>query len=176
MKKHCFLILKWAKDLKDKTYRWQINMWKDAPHHMSLRKCKFKQKWGAANGLPWWLSSKEFSCNARDTADLGSIPGSGRSPGGGNGNPLQYSCLENLIEDPGGLQSRGSQRVGHDWVHRSTHSLLVGMHFGRQLINVKLNIPLPCNPVTVPLRIYPKKLKTYVHTKSYMWMFACCAC
>ena len=35
---------------------------------------------------------KESACNA---GDLGSIPGSGRSPGGGNGNPLQYSCLEN---------------------------------------------------------------------------------
>ena len=37
-------------------------------------------------GLPWWLSSKESACDARD---LGSIPGSGRSPGEGNGNPLQ---------------------------------------------------------------------------------------
>ena len=33
--------------------------------------------------------------------------------GVGNGNPLQYSCLENPIEEPGGLQSMGSQRVGH---------------------------------------------------------------
>ena len=38
---------------------------------------------------------KESACNARDP---GSIPGSGRSPGGGNGNPLQYSCLENSID------------------------------------------------------------------------------
>ena len=42
-------------------------------------------------GLPRWVSSKESACNARDP---GSIPGSGRSPGGGNGNTLQYSCLE----------------------------------------------------------------------------------
>ena len=41
--------------------------------------------------LPGWLS-KEFTCNA---GDLGLIPGLGRSPGGGHGNPLQYSCLEN---------------------------------------------------------------------------------
>ena len=44
----------------------------------------------------------------------GSIPGLGRSPGKGNGYPLQYSCLENFTEEPGGLQSMGSQRVGHD--------------------------------------------------------------
>ena len=43
-------------------------------------------------GLPQWLSSKESACNAADT---GSVPELGRSPGGGNGNPLQYSCLEN---------------------------------------------------------------------------------
>ena len=35
--------------------------------------------------------------NVRDTGDLGSIPGSGRSPGVGNGNPLQYSCLESAM-------------------------------------------------------------------------------
>ena len=45
--------------------------------------------------LPLWLSSKESACNAGDTGDTGLIPGSGRSPGGGNGNPLQYSCLGN---------------------------------------------------------------------------------
>ena len=44
--------------------------------------------------FPWWLSGKEPAYNARDTGDVGSIPGSGRSPGGGHGNPLQYSCLE----------------------------------------------------------------------------------
>ena len=47
--------------------------------------------------------------------DTDSIPGLGRSSGEGNGNPLQYSCLENpWTEEPGGLQSMGSQRVGHD--------------------------------------------------------------
>ena len=45
-------------------------------------------------GLHWWLSDKESSCNAEDAGDVGSIPGE-RSPGEGLGNPLQYSCLEN---------------------------------------------------------------------------------
>ena len=38
---------------------------------------------------------KEYACSAGDTGDAGLIPGSGRYPGEGNGNPLQYSCLEN---------------------------------------------------------------------------------
>ena len=47
-------------------------------------------------------------------ANAGDV-GLGRSPGGGNGNPLQYSCLKNAMdEEPGGLQSMGLQRVGHD--------------------------------------------------------------
>ena len=46
-------------------------------------------------GFPGGSDSKEFACNAED---LGSISGSGRSPGEGNGNPLQYSCLENPID------------------------------------------------------------------------------
>ena len=43
-------------------------------------------------GFPWCLSSKESACSA---GDVGRIPGSERSSGGGNGNPLWYSCLEN---------------------------------------------------------------------------------
>ena len=41
---------------------------------------------------------KESVCNAGDTGDAGLIPGLGRSPGEGNGNPLQYSCLENPMD------------------------------------------------------------------------------
>ena len=47
------------------------------------------------DGLPRWLSGKESACQA---GDVGLIPGSGRSPGEGNGNPLQYSCLENPMD------------------------------------------------------------------------------
>jgi len=45
--------------------------------------------------LPYSSDDKESACNA---GDLGLIPGSGRSPGEGNGNPLQYSCLENPMD------------------------------------------------------------------------------
>ena len=47
-------------------------------------------------GLPRWLRDKAFACNVKDP---GLIPGSGRSPGEGNGNPLQYCCLENSVGD-----------------------------------------------------------------------------
>ena len=54
-----------------------------------------------------------------NVGNTGSIPESKRSPGGGNGNPLQYSCLKNpWTEEPGGLQSMGSQRVRGDLVSK----------------------------------------------------------
>ena len=62
------------------------------------------------------LVVKNLPANAGDVArDAGSIPGLGRSPREGNDNPLQCSCLEiPWAEEPGGLQSIGSQRVRHD--------------------------------------------------------------
>ena len=54
--------------------------------------------------LGWGSMGKESACNAGDTGDLGSVPGLGRSPGGGHGNLLQYSCLENP-------QDRGAWRA-----------------------------------------------------------------
>ena len=61
-------------------------------------------------GFPGGPDSK---VTAHNTGDQGLIPGLGRSPGEGNGNPVQYSCLENSID--GGAMSLGLQRVGHDW-------------------------------------------------------------
>ena len=63
-------------------------------------------------GFPGGSDGKEYTCNA---GDPGSFFDLGRSPGEGNGNPLQYSCQENLMDKGAfGLQSMGIQRVGHD--------------------------------------------------------------
>ena len=58
---------------------------------------------------------KESACSAGDTGDMGSIPRSGRSPGGGHSNPLQYSCLENPMDREAWWATVPRlQRVGHD--------------------------------------------------------------
>ena len=63
-------------------------------------------------GFPHSSVGKESACNA---GDLGSIPGWGRSPGEGNGNPLQHSCLENPMDGGAWRASvHGVSRVGHD--------------------------------------------------------------
>ena len=76
-----------------------------------------KIKWSSFCDLnfkvPGGSDSKESACNAED---LDSIPGLERSPGEGNGNSLQYSCLGKFhgTEEPGGLLSMGSQKVGRN--------------------------------------------------------------
>jgi len=72
---------------------------------------------------------KEPACNAGDARDMGLIPGWGRSPGGGHGNPIPWA------EEPGRLQSMGSQRVGHDWsdwAQYSTQRIIARTHGARQ--------------------------------------------
>ena len=74
-------------------------------------------------GFPTGSDGKDSAC---DVGDLGSIPGLGRSPGGGHGNPLQSSCLENPHGQRSlvGYSPRGSQRVGHDWGTKHNHCRL----------------------------------------------------
>ena len=69
------------------------------------------------------LVVKNPPSNARDTRDVGSIPGSGRPPGGGNGNPLQYSCLGNPMDR--GAWWATVHWVAKSWTQLSTH---VRMH------------------------------------------------
>ena len=66
-------------------------------------------------GFPGGAVLKNLPASAEDARDTGLIPGLGRSPGVGNGNPLQYSCLENSIDkEVWWATAQGSQRVGHD--------------------------------------------------------------
>ena len=73
-------------------------------------------------GLPGWCSGKNLPASAGDTGNTGLIPGSGRSLGGANGNPFQYSCLEHLMDReawwtriPGVTQSQ--TRLSTYWPH-----------------------------------------------------------
>ena len=84
----------------------------DSPSGQKVSSKTEDQSWGGSDG-------KEFACNA---GDLGLILGLGRSPGEDNGNPLQYSYLENRMDrEPGRLQSTGSQRIRRrKWTSKGT--------------------------------------------------------
>ena len=74
---------------------------------------KFLDVPGGSDGKAFTF--RGFLKNARGARDMGLILQSGRSPGEGNGNPLQYSCLEKSMDRRAWwAQSMGSQRVGHD--------------------------------------------------------------
>ena len=78
------------------------------------------------SGFPVGSDGKGSACNA---GDAGSVPGLESSPGGGHGNPLQYSCLENPMDgEAGWLQPRGRKELdtteGHTHTHIHTDVLL----------------------------------------------------
>ena len=75
-----------------------------------MQKSEIRTLPNATLGFPGGSVSKESACNADD---LSPIPGLGRSPGGGHGNPLQYSCLENPM-DRGAWQAI-VHRVAQSW-------------------------------------------------------------
>ena len=58
---------------------------------------QFSQRYWTSRGFPNGSMGKESTCNAEDTGDVGSIPWSGRSPGGGNGDLFQYGCVSHSV-------------------------------------------------------------------------------
>ena len=85
------------------------------------RLCEYEVPFNCS-GLSWWLSGQESACNAGNAGDVWETQvlslGSGKSPGGGNGNLLQYCCLGNSKERGlAGYSPCRSQRGGHDWAH-----------------------------------------------------------
>jgi len=100
---------------------------------------------------------KNSPANAGDTRDLGSIHGSGRSLGEGNGSPLQYSCLENSwTEESGGLQSMGAQESEDRLIHTSANpnSLLTSIlpsPWQPQVIHISANTNSPLTSILCSL-------------------------
>ena len=72
-------------------------------------------------GKPEWHSGKESTCHCRRPRITGSTPGSGGSSGGGNGKPLLYSCLENLIDI--GTWQATVHGVTKSWTRQRTHKI-----------------------------------------------------
>ena len=97
-------------------------------------------------GLPWWLNSKVSACNA---GDLDLIPGLGRSPREGNGNPLQQSCLENSM-DGGAWQAT---------VHGITKSQTGLSNFTGSLVQCAIRIDNHWFGNSLPLEFQPVLLQ-----------------
>ena len=72
--------------------------WHGLSSEHALTECLILGEYGRELGFPGGSEGKEPACGTGDTRDPGLIPGLGRSPGEGNGNPLQYSCLEKSMD------------------------------------------------------------------------------
>ena len=93
------------------------------PQERNYRALEHKQKYfPLSEAYQVALMEKNLPVNTgdRDVRDLGSIPGSGRSPGGGNDNPLQYSCLENPMAR--GVWWATVHGVTKSWTRLNTHT------------------------------------------------------
>ena len=102
-------------------------------------------------GFPGGSDGKQSACNA---GDLGLIPGSGRSPGEGNGNPLQYSCLENAM-DIGAWQATVHRVAELDMTEHSAFSSVFFLLFADFCIHYF------CSPLLS--RIFPPTINTHTH-------------
>ena len=95
------------------------------------------------------LSGKNLPTNARDLRDLGSIPGSGRSPGGGHGNPLQYSCLDNPMDRVAWRATVHRVTKNLTWLKwLSTHSINRLCDGGSSSVQAWIILPFPSFLIT----------------------------
>ena len=116
----------------------------------------FKTKYDGLGASQEALVVKNLPANARNVRNAGSV--SGRPPGGGHRNPPKYSCLENPMdggvwwtEDPGGLQSIGSQRVGHSWSNLARiHAWWIRI-FSIRKMSILLRLMWKFNEITIKL-------------------------
>ena len=129
-------------------------------------------------GFPGGSDGKESICNARDQ---GSIPGSGRSPGEGegNGNPLQYSCLEDSVDR--GTWWATVHGVAKSWTRpRHGHSILlkgcglgghgkVLLHMDGVLLVHFHRAGLFAVPSHLPCALYPHSRKTLSNSQGVLW-------
>ena len=98
---------------------WLMQLWKPASSRLQVNVPFWVWRPEAAEIQKKWVSGKESICQWRDT-EVGWISGSGRYPVGGNGNLLQYSCLENSMD--WGAWQAAVYGVAKSWTQLSTHT------------------------------------------------------
>ena len=122
--KWCWNILE--KNIQDKRLsrtKWKAQKWTASEKAQRRRPLILQRSicWPASYST--WLSGKESACQAGDAGDMGSLPGSGRSSGVGNGNPLLYSWLENSMDRGAWWATvHGVAKSWHDWATEHTHA------------------------------------------------------
>ena len=95
-----------------------------------------QQQQNICSSIPWWLSGKESACQCKRPRDVDSIPRSERSPGEGNGNPPQYSCLENSMYRGAWRATVHGVAKSQTWLKQlSTHACTAALNMPANLEN-----------------------------------------
>ena len=103
--------------------KWNKSRTKGPERRLHLVRQRDTESRSYKHRFPRWLGGKESACQA---GNMGLIPGSGRSPGEGNGYPLQYACLTNPTgREAWQADSPWGHRVGHNWATKSTNTTAV---------------------------------------------------
>ena len=123
-------------------------------------------------GFPGVLDSNESACNA---GDLGSIPGLGRSPGGGHDNPLRYSAWR-IPMNRGAWRAtvHGSQRVRHDWATKQHSHVNVDLSVSFLHCYAGLIYPFPYYTIRVLLEVLIVNITSppiYSSSSRIAWLF-----
>ena len=121
-------------------------------------------------GLPRWrLWSRTYLANTGDIRNMDLIPGWGRAPGGGHGNPLQYSCLENPMDKGAWWTTvHRSQRIRYDWSELACHmgtAFVINIWVIRALVE-EISEKVPPLSATLPPRLY--------HIEGLFWFHLSC--
>ena len=131
---------------------------------------------GSLEGMEGFPGGSAVKASACDVGGLGSIPGLGRSPGEGNGNPLQYSCLENPMDgEPGRLQSTGrkawdtTERLHFHFHHRLKNNLWRSLYFFLFLAVSSSYFLHPCGAVFLPLTPFSESAASTPSPRWWWW-------
>ena len=119
----------------------------------------YRRRFIGVRGFPGGSNGKVSACNAGDT---GSVPGSGRSPGEGKSNPLQYSCLENPMDRGAWWSSVHGVTKSQTQVSDFTFPLQVYIHIKLNRWAVHLKLTLHCKSTTLQLK---NKVDTHFNVK-----------
>ena len=121
-------------------------------------------------GFPGGTSGKESVCQSKRQREAGLIPGLGRSPGGGHGNPLQYSCLERIPMDKGAWGATDHRAakswIQMKWLRTCTHTYLKKKYTWKVTSIIKASIKLKAGYSILPQHTFCSHADTQTHTRT----------
>ena len=131
------ILYAYARKCRARRKVWQVRQWVYKHQYIDLCKKYYVSLGIRKQGFPGGARGQELTCKVQeDLRDSSSLPGSGQSPGGRHGNPLQYSGLENLLEREAWRATVHRVSQSQTWLKR------LSTHIGKQHLAPQLSTPM----------------------------------